>query len=200
MTIRITAVVGPMFSGKTEELLRRLNREKWAREAGGGSVSLVLKPAIDNRYGSGVIATKKLVNGESVLTDSYPATDVETLEEAQAAILALGNFQSLLLVIDEGQFLKWLPRFISWILKQYGDKDMDVVISGLDQDAERRPFGPMPDVLALADNVLKLTAVCFRCGGEAGHTKRMDNTSRAQVQIGDSDKYEARCRACHAEG
>ena len=196
MTARLTIVTGPMFSGKTEELLRRLNRAKWARAAGAANGALVLKPAIDDRYGSGVIATKKLVNGESVITDSHPAIDVETEEDAARALEEAGEIK--LLVVDEGQFLLWLDKFVARLLKERAENELNIVISGLDQDANRRPFGPMPELLAMADNVVKLTAICFLCGEKAGLTKRMDNTSRAQVQIGDSDKYEARCRPCHA--
>lgn len=202
MRARLIAIAGPMFSGKSDEILRRLAQSKHAVTAGANIVILAFKPSTDKLYGP-YIATKRIdEDGKHVIIDKWPAPFIDGPEPIISAIgeaFADPETDQVVLALDECQFFgDWIFETIRHLLRDYAKKDLEIIVSGLDLDAERHPFGPMPDLLAMADDVLKLTSVCFLCGHKkASLTKRLDTNSRAQVQLGAADIYQARCRACH---
>lgn len=172
----IEVVAGPMFSGKSEELIRLLRRAAIARQR-----LQVFKPATDNRYSNDDVVSHSrqripcdLVDrSEEILRRVDPRTDVVGIDEAQ--------------FFDEG-----LPKVCSH-LANLGKR---VIVAGLDMDFRGIPFGPMPELLALAEQVKKITAICSRCGASAAYTQRLIQ-SEQQVVVGAAGVYEARCRRCH---
>ena len=178
----VEIVCGSMFSGKTEELLRRLRRAVIARQ----QVQL-FKPAVDTRYGVTTVASH---NGMK-----WEATVVKDVAELLAAI-APGT---TVVAIDEVQFFDEQIIEVCNVLAQRG---LRVMVAGLDLDFRGEPFGPMPTLMAQAESVEKLHAICMRCGGEASRTQRLIDGRPAfyedpVVMIGASESYEARCRGCH---
>jgi thymidine kinase len=175
----LEVIVGPMFSGKTERLLRLLA----AAEARGLRV-VAVKPAVDSRHGDDIVS-----HSGSRRSARLAATSAELLELAAGADL---------LGVEEGQFFDGdLPR----VLRNRGLR-ADVVVAGLDRDFRARAFGPMAALAAAADVVTRLTAVCTRCGGRATLTQRLVDGVPArleddQVRIGGAELYEPRCRACY---
>jgi thymidine kinase len=172
----IEVVAGPMFSGKSEELIRLLRRAAIARQR-----LQVFKPAVDNRYsGTEVVSHSK---------DRIPSEVVERSEE----ILRRLDPRTEVVGIDEAQFFdNELPR----ICRHIADLGKRVIVAGLDMDFRGVPFGPMPELLAIAEKVHKITAICARCGAPASYSQRLTH-SEQQVVVGDSGVYEARCRRCH---
>ena len=202
MRARLIAIAGPMFSGKSDEVLRRLAQSKHAVAAGANIVVLAFKPSADKLYGP-YIATKRInKDGETVIIDKWPAPFIDGPEPILSAVneaFSDPSTDQVVLALDECQFFgDWIFTTIRQLLRDYAKKDLEIIVSGLDLNAERHPFGPMPNLLAMADDVLKLTSVCFLCGHKkASLTKRFHTESRAEVQLGAADIYQARCRSCH---
>lgn len=181
---RLEVVTGSMFSGKSEELIRRLRRANYARQK-----ILVFSPSIDNRYGeNGIYSHNK---------NSVPAYSVNSLEQMEK--IMLDNIDVEVIGIDEIQFL---PEGIVDFCKKYVDLGKRVIVAGLDQDFRAKPFRPLPELMALADEVTKLTAICMVCGRNAYSSQRLINGEPAfeddpLVSIGSVENYEARCRMHH---
>lgn len=173
---RIEVVAGPMFSGKSEELIRLLRRAAIARQR-----IQVFKPALDNRYAA-----------EDVVSHSQWRIPCEVVEDADE-ILARLDPRTEVVGIDEGQFFdERLPK----VCGHLADLGKRVVVAGLDMDYRGVPFGPMPELLAIAEEVRKIHAICTRCGAPASYTQRLTRDEQ-QVLVGAKDVYEARCRRCH---
>lgn len=172
----IEVISGGMFSGKSEELVRRLRRAVIARQK-----VQAFKPATDDRHEPHRLITRD--------DREIEAVSVASAGELRAA-LALGVE---VVGIDEAQFFDAeLPA----LAMSLADAGIRVIVAGLDQDYARRPFGPMPQLLALAETVDKMHAVCMRCGAPAHYSQRIAGGS-SQIQVGDTDSYEARCRRCY---
>ena len=173
---RLEVVTGGMFSGKSEELVRRLRRALIARQR-----IQVFKPVLDSRHGPEVLVTR-----DNRTVDACTVADsAELLRRAEPEVEVIG--------IDEAQFF---DDGLVGAVSQLADRGVRVIVAGLDQDYERRPFGPMPQILALAEFVDKVHAVCVRCGGLAHYSQRIAG-GQEQVQVGDVEAYEARCRNCY---
>ena len=182
----LEVITGPMFSGKTEELLRRLKRVEIA-----GQNCAVFKPAIDDRY-----SLEEVVSHAGSKIKGYATVDWVHMYEHMDTLPYLD-----VIAIDEVQFfdeemVETIQRLISL---------HRVIVSGLDMDFRRQPFGIMPNLLAIAKEVLKLTAVCQVCSADAMYTQRLLNGNPAPyagetVIVGATEQYEARCGDCHAAG
>ena len=170
----IEIIAGGMFSGKSEELIRRLRRAVIARQR-----VQVFKPIIDDRFGTEDIVSRD----DRRLKASPVATSNELLSRVEIGVQVVG--------IDEVQFF---DAGVVDVCMQLADAGIRVVAAGLDQDYMRRPFGPMPALLSVAEEVSKMHAVCVRCRGAAHYSQRVSGGD-AQVEVGDSS-YEARCRPC----
>jgi thymidine kinase len=178
----IEVIVGSMFSGKTDELIRRLRRATIARQK-----VQVFKPAVDNRY------------GETKVT-SHAGSDFDAAP-IQSALDVLAKLEegTTVVAIDEAQFF---DSDITNVVQKLADKGIRVIVAGLDTDFRGEPFGPMPVIMAQAERVDKLHAICMVCGEEASRTQRLVNGKPARyndpvVIIGASELYEARCREHH---
>lgn len=174
----IEVVVGSMFSGKTEELIRRLNRAKIARQR-----VEIFKPALDTRY-----------HAEDVV--SHNATSIRSTPIAFPQEMLLPASSCDVVGIDEAQFF---DNSLVDVCNQLADHGVRVIVAGLDMDYQGKPFGPMPALLAVAEYVTKVHAVCVRCGDIATYSFRKA-ASAEQVLLGETDSYEARCRHCFLEG
>jgi len=170
----IEVICGPMFSGKTEELIRRLKRAIIAKNK-----ILVFKPEIDNRYSDNLIVSH---NKNSI--ESITIKDEKKLLDIPNDINIIG--------IDEIQFFN---KNIVDICIQLANRNKRVIISGLDKDFKGKPFGIMPNILSEAEYISKLNAICNICGNYAFFTKRI-STDKEQILLGELDKYEANCRSC----
>ena len=174
---RIEVITGPMFSGKSEELIRRLKRARIARQR-----VACYKPDIDLRYHRTSIASHS--------SQTHDATTVATVEDLKAALFPqLGEID--VIGIDEAQFFDTRLIPLSVELVHLGKR---VVMAGLDTTFNAEPFGPIPALMAIADEVTKLSAVCMVCGQPAIHTQRLGQ-SQELVVVGAAGLYEARCRA-----
>ncbi|HXF39625.1 MAG TPA: thymidine kinase [Blastocatellia bacterium] len=171
----IEVITGGMFSGKSEELIRRIRRAEIARQR-----AQIFKPVIDDRFD-----VKRIISRDNRGLD---ATAVVNSEELRSKIV----FGIRVLGIDEVQFF---DAGIVNVCMEMADAGVRVIAAGLDQDYLRRPFGPMPALLAVAEYVSKMHAVCVRCGGPAHYTQRVAG-GNSQIEIGDNT-YEARCRVCY---
>jgi thymidine kinase len=171
----IEVVVGPMFSGKSEELIRRLRRAEIARQR-----VQIFKPVIDQRYAANGIVSH---SGLGIASDNV-GTAAEILEKVQARTEVVG--------IDEAQFLG--DELINACTK-LADSGKRVIVAGLDTDYLGRPFEPMPRLLAVAEEITKLLAICVRCGNPAVNTQRLV-ASEDLIVVGAAGMYEARCRRC----
>jgi thymidine kinase len=175
---RLEVITGPMFSGKSEELIRRLKRARIARQR-----VACYKPDIDLRYHRTAIAS----HGAQT-HDAETVANVERLREALA-----GQLDAIEVVgIDEGQFFDEGIIALAVELVHLGKR---VILAGLDTTFNAEPFGPIPALMALADEVTKLSAVCMVCGAPAIHTQRL-GASQELVVVGAAGVYEARCRSC----
>lgn len=171
----IEVICGSMFSGKTEELIRRLRRAQIARL----NVE-IFKPKTDNRYDAQAIVSHD--------QNSIHSTPVENA----ASILLLGA-NTQVVGIDEAQFFDdELPE----VCIKLANKGVRVIVAGLDMDYQGRPFGPIPALMAIAEDVLKVHAVCVICGGPANFSFRTIDNS-AKILLGEKESYEPRCRACY---
>ena len=172
-----------MFSGKSEELIRRIRRAVIAKQS-----VLVFKPRIDDRYSKTQVSSHGRAMIDAVLVDTAEGLFHEALEHHAKDPKPL-----CVIGIDEAQFLgPKLPKVCS----DLADLGMRIIVSGLDQDFSGKPFEPMPEMLAIADSVTKLDAICVVCGEPATKTYRKSQ-GEDLVQVGGSDQYEARCRKCH---
>jgi thymidine kinase len=171
----IEVVAGCMFSGKTEELIRRLRRAQIARQK-----VMIFKPRIDNRYSSNQIVSHNTQALESVVIDK--AEEILTLSK-DAHVIG----------VDEAQFF---DMSIVGVCDKLANEGKRVIVAGLDQDYRGVPFEPMPQLLAVAEYITKTLAICVVCGNPADRTQRkIANADR--VVVGAADSYEARCRKCH---
>ena len=171
----IEVVCGSMFSGKTEELLRRVKRAKYARLQ-----TVVFKPKVDDRYDE-----VKVVTHEGLSTEAVPiASSGEMLSLIGPNVAVVG--------VDEVQFF---DDGVVDVCEELANRGVRVICAGLDQDYRGMPFGPMPRLLAVAEEVTKLHAVCVRCGREASRSQRLV-AMEGQLFVGGAAAYEARCRKC----
>ena len=171
----LEVVCGPMFSGKSEEMIRRLRRAEIA-----GQRVLLFKPRIDDRYDS-----TDVVSHAGVRMSAVPVDGCAELVARARGCDVVG--------IDEAQFF---DVGLVDLVTRLADRGVRVVVAGLDQDYLRRPFGPMPAILAVAEHVDKMHAVCVVCGAPAHYSQRFAGGAE-QVQVGDGESYEARCRRCY---
>jgi len=171
----IEVIVGSMFSGKSEELIRRLNRARIARQK-----VQVFKPAIDGRYSQEQIASH---SGQKHLSRPVGST---------AEMIGLIEDDTQVIGIDEGQFF---DMEIVDAVNRLAIEGKRVIVAGLDQDYRGKPFEPMPQLLSIAEFITKTHAICVKCGGTANYSQRTVE-SEERVEVGASDKYEARCRKC----
>jgi thymidine kinase len=175
----IEAICGPMFSGKSEELMRRLRRAMIARKR-----VQVFKPVIDTRY-----SEDEIVSHTEMRMKSEPIGKVSD-------ILKQLDWRTQVVGIDEANFLG--PELVE-VATQLADSGKQVIVAGLDTDYMGRPFPPMPDLLTLAESITKTLAICVRCGNPAKHTQRLVESSDLIV-VGAAGLYEARCRRCFEPG
>ena len=175
----IEVICGPMFSGKSEELIRRLRRSIIARKR-----VEVFKPTIDNRYSDDEIVS----HGDARMTS-------QVVKDA-AEIMNRIDWRSEVIGIDEANFMG--PPLVD-VSQRLADSGKQVIIAGLDTDYMGRPFAPMPDLLAHAESITKTLAICVRCGNPAKHTQRLRGSDELIV-VGAADMYEARCRRCFEPG
>lgn len=178
----IEVICGSMFSGKSEELIRRVKRAKIAKQN-----VVVFKPRIDNRYSKTEVVSHNGDKIEAFVLDSV--TELPEYLKPDTQVVA----------IDEAQFFG--PEITS-LVGELAHKGLRVIIAGLDQDFRGEPFGEMGNLLAIADQVDKLHAICVRCGELATKTQRLVNGKPAKkgdptVVVGAKEQYEARCRKCH---
>lgn len=169
----IEVVCGPMFSGKTEELIRRVKRAQIAKQR-----VQIFKPSIDVRY-----------DVEDVVSHSSQAIKSEPVESAVDILLRLKD-STRVVAIDEVQFF---DENIITVVTKLAARGFRVICAGLDLDYRAQPFGPMPTLLALADEVMKIHSICTVCGAPATRSQRL-NASKERVLLGETDAYEARCR------
>lgn len=170
----IEVVCGSMFSGKTEELIRRLRRAQIAKQR-----VAIFKPVIDTRY-----AEDRIVSHSGV---SLPSITVASAAEIRAQAVGYD-----VIGIDEAQFF---DLALVRVCEELADRGYRVIIAGLDQDYLGQPFEPMPQLLAIAEYITKTLAICMVCGNPANRTQRV-TPSAARVLVGASEAYEARCRKC----
>jgi thymidine kinase len=173
---RIEAISGGMFSGKSEELVRRLRRASIARQT-----VQVFKPVADTRHDPQRLITRDKRELEAVSV----ACSCDIRQKLLPDVQVVG--------IDEAQFF---DDGLVELVCELADSGVRVIVAGLDLDYLRRPFGPMPLILALAEYVDKVHAVCMRCGAPAHYSQRMAGGGE-QLQVGDTESYEARCRRCY---
>jgi thymidine kinase len=171
----IEVIAGSMFSGKSEELIRRLRRAKIARQK-----VQVFKPKIDVRYSHDHIVSHSEMRHES----STVETAAELLSKVEKETEVVG--------IDEGQFF---DNELVDVANRLAERGVRVIIAGLDQDYTGKPFEPMPQLLAVAEYITKTHAICVRCGQPANYSQRTIEVE-GQVVVGASEAYEARCRRC----
>ncbi len=171
----IEVIVGPMFSGKSEELIRRLRRAEIARQR-----VQIFKPIIDQRYSNSDIVSH---SGLEIRSDN-----VKTAEEVWDRV----EPRTEVVGVDEAQFL---GDDIVDVCVRLADMGKRVIVAGLDTDYLGRPFEPMPRMLAVAEEITKLLAICVRCGNPAVHTQRLF-ASEELIVVGATGMYEARCRRC----
>lgn len=172
----IEVIAGSMFSGKTEELIRRLRRAKYARQP-----IQVFKPKIDDRYSADQVAS----HNKSL----FPSVVIEDASEIEKHLAP----ETRVVGVDEAQFFgDNLPSVVS----RLADRGIRVIIAGLDMDWKAEPFHPMPELMAIAESVEKLQAVCVVCGGSASRTQRLLKSTDT-ILVGDHTAYEPRCRQCY---
>ncbi|MBI2645405.1 thymidine kinase [Candidatus Uhrbacteria bacterium] len=179
---QIEVIVGCMFSGKSEELIRRLKRLAIAKKR-----VIVFKPSLDTRWNRGA----EMVSRNGMAFDAHPIFRSSEMIEKSASYDVIG--------IDEAHFF---DESIFAVAQELRESGKHVIVSGLDMDFRGEPFGQIPLLMAVADAVLKLDAVCMLCGGRATMTQRLIDWKPApyeseQILVGD-EEYQARCRSCHA--
>ncbi len=171
----LEVITGSMFSGKSEELIRRLRRAQIARQR-----VQIFKPLIDGRYGK-----------EHIVSHSDMKIDAELVEHAEEILEKLDH-RTEVVGIDEGQFFE--PSLVE-VAVQLANTGKRAIVAGLDTDYLGKPFDPMPQLLAVAEYITKTLAICMRCGSPANQTQRIV-ASKDRVVVGGAEAYEARCRRC----
>jgi len=171
----IEVITGSMFSGKTEELIRRLKRAVLARQR-----VQAFKPRIDDRYDP-----TRIVSHEAISVEAIAVATSQSIEERVAS-------ETQVVAIDEAQFF---DRGIVEVCESLANRGLRVIAAGLDQDYLGRPFAPMPELMAIAEEVTKVHAVCAVCGATASRSQRLIQEA-STVLVGGSECYEARCRQC----
>lgn len=174
----IEVVCGSMFSGKTEELLRRVNRARIA-----GQKIQIFKPAVDTRYHESDVVSH---NSNAVRSTPVQFSEDMLLLSSNAEVVA----------IDEAQFF---DEDLVEVCNKLANAGKRVLVAGLDMDFAGQPFGPMPQLMAIADYVTKVHAICIRCGNIAHYSYRKV-ADQKKVMLGETDSYEARCRRCFLLG
>ncbi|MES5133810.1 thymidine kinase [Hoylesella timonensis] len=172
---RIEVVCGSMFSGKTEELIRRMKRAKFAKQR-----VEIFKPAMDVRY-----SAEDVVSHDQ---NSIPSTPIDT---SSSILLLASNID--VVGIDEAQFL---DQGLIDVCNQLANKGVRVIVAGLDMDFQGKPFGPIPGLCAIADEVVKVHAICVKCGALAYISHRLVNNDK-RVLLGEKQTYEPLCRECY---
>ncbi len=178
----IELICGSMFSGKTEELIRRIKRAEIAKQR-----IQVFSHRLDTRYGESMVASHSGSNWEAIPVQN--ASQILERLDPEATVVA----------IDEAQFFDWRVAEVATAL---ADRGIRVIVAGLDMDFRAEPFGPMPILMAQAEHVDKLSAICVVCGNPASRTQRLINGLPAKyddpvIMVGADEVYEARCRHCH---
>lgn len=173
----IEVICGSMFSGKTEELLRRLKRAKIAKQE-----IEIFKPAIDTRYSE-----------SDVISHDKNSIHSTVVEHSSNILLLSSNIE--VVGIDEAQFF---DSGLVDVCQQLADQGIRVIIAGLDMDYKRNPFGPMPNLCAIADHVEKVHAICVECGQLANYSYRMVSNDK-QVMLGELEEYKPLCRSCYTQ-
>jgi thymidine kinase len=178
----LTVITGSMFSGKTEELIRQVRRARYARRT-----VQVFKPALDTRTDTLLIRSHSGLEDDAL--SAATATELRSLVRPQTQVVA----------IEEVQFF---DAAITAVCTELADEGRAVIVAGLDMDFRGCPFGPMPALLTQADAVVKLRAICARCGADAARSQRLIDGQPAcfdapVILIGAQEHYEARCRHCH---
>ncbi len=178
----IEIICGSMFSGKTEELIRRIRRARIAKQK-----VQVFKPALDNRYHAEQVASHNGLQWQAVAVSN--AREIPQHLDPDTTVVA----------VDEAQFFDWE---LSSICNQLAQRGLRIILAGLDMDFRGEPFGPMPLLMAEAEEVTKLQAICVECGAPASRTQRLIDGHPAAyddpiILVGGSESYEARCRHCH---
>lgn len=174
----IEVICGSMFSGKTEELIRRLNRALIAKQK-----VEIFKPKIDTRY-----------HEYNVVSHNETAIRSTPVSFADDIILLAGDCD--VVGIDEAQFF---DEGLSKVVDKLANSGKRVILAGLDMDFQGRPFGSMPEIIAIAEFVTKVHAICMKCGAVAHYSYRL-KASKEKVLLGENQEYEARCRKCYYEG
>lgn len=174
---RIEVICGSMFSGKTEELIRRVKRAMFAKQR-----VEIYKPGVDVRYSE-----------EDVVSHTGNAVESTPVESSQSILLM--STEAEVVGIDEAQFF---DEGIVGVCQELANQGKRVIVAGLDMDFRGIPFGPIPNLLAIADDVLKVHAICVRCGALARHSHRMVADNRL-VMLGETQEYEPLCRKCYNE-
>ena len=173
----IELICGSMFSGKTEELIRRMKRAQFANQR-----VEIFKPCIDVRY-----SEEEVVSHDSNAIRSTPVESPQNILLLASDVDVVG--------IDEAQFF---DQSIVDVCRQLADSGIRVIVAGLDMDFTGKPFGPMPELMATAEYVTKVHAICVRCGNLAHHSHRLTADDK-QVMLGAHDSYEPICRHCFKE-
>jgi thymidine kinase len=171
----IEVVTGSMFSGKTEELIRRLKRAKFARQK-----VEIFKPTVDVRY-----SETEVVSHDENAIRSTPVDNSSNILMLSADVDVVG--------IDEAQFF---DKGLADVVVKLANMGIRVIVAGLDMDFKGLPFGPMPDIMAVADYVTKVHAICMRCGSIAQFSHRISEKEQV-VLLGEKDAYEPLCRSCY---
>ena len=172
---RIEVICGSMFSGKTEELIRRMRRAKFARQK-----VEIYKPVIDTRYSK-----------EDVVSHAHNVITSTPVDSSSAILLFSGDID--VVGIDEAQFF---DDGLADVCNQLANRGVRVIVAGLDMDYRGKPFGPIPSLLAIADEVTKVHAICVRCGNLAYISHRLVHNDK-RVLLGEKDEYEPLCRDCY---
>lgn len=171
----VEVICGSMFSGKTEELIRRLKRAQFANQK-----IAIFKPTTDNRYSDEDVVSHDLHSIKSTPIDT-PAKMLEIGDDIQVV------------GIDEAQFF---DKSIIEVVQTLANKGVRVIIAGLDTDYLGKPFGPMPGLMAISEDVQKVHAICVKCGNLANHSHRLSRSTKLVV-LGEKDIYEPLCRQCY---
>jgi thymidine kinase len=178
----IEVVCGSMFSGKTEELIRRIRRARIAKQQ-----VQVFKPALDSRY-----HTEKVSSHNGLHWEAVPVGNAREILDRLSP-------DTTVVAVDEAQFFDWE---LSAVCNELAENGLRVILAGLDMDFRGEPFGPMPLLMAEAEEVTKLQAICVVCGAPASRTQRLIDGQPAAyddpiILVGGSESYDARCRLCH---
>ena len=171
----IEVICGSMFSGKTEELIRRLKRAKFAKQR-----VEIFKPAVDIRY-----------DDEDVVQHDSNSIRSTPVESSQSILLLAGDVE--VVGIDEAQFF---DKELVNVCNELANLGSRVIVAGLDMDYRGNPFGPIPSLLATAEYVTKVHAICMICGNLANHSHRLDTSNENLVLLGETNEYQPLCRAC----